>query len=299
MILENKALDSTILKVLDSHIEEIEKAFKEVEKIEADIMSYTGNIDDSFNTKFREFVELVKLQNSIPKDNLIIILGTPGGSANAVEKMVEIIRYHYKEIYFVVPDYAMSAGTIFCMAGDKIYMDYSSSLGPIDPQIRNDEGRWIPALGYIDKINELIEKSKNGTMSDAEFVMFQKLDLGTIRANEQARDLSIKLLKKWLVKYKFKNWNKHGTTNVGTEVTPEEKEERAEEIATILSDNNKWHSHGRYIGINTLKEELLLEIEDYSDKQELRDAIIQYDGLLKEYVAKNNRFIFFHTQLKG
>ena len=63
----------------------------------------------------------------------MVFLNTPGGNAEIVEKLVEIIRFHYKELYFVVPDEAMSAGTIFCLAGDKIFMDYSSSLGPIDP----------------------------------------------------------------------------------------------------------------------------------------------------------------------
>jgi ClpP class serine protease len=48
---------------------------------------------------------------------------------------VTVIRKHYKTVNFVVPDYAMSAGTIFCMSGDKIFMDYASALGPIDPQV--------------------------------------------------------------------------------------------------------------------------------------------------------------------
>lgn len=51
----------------------------------------------------------------------------------------------------MVPDCAMSAGTIFCMAGDKIWMGYYSSLGPIDPQVFNGKN-WVPALGYLDKV---------------------------------------------------------------------------------------------------------------------------------------------------
>ena len=38
----------------------------------------------------------------------------------------------------------MSAGTIWCMSADKIFMDYSSSLGPIDPAGDNKGcGGWI------------------------------------------------------------------------------------------------------------------------------------------------------------
>ena len=62
--------------------------------------------------------------------------------------MVEITRYFYNEVYFVILDQAMSAGTIWAMSGDKIYMNYASSLGPIDPQVATPEGRWVPALGF-------------------------------------------------------------------------------------------------------------------------------------------------------
>ena len=48
---------------------------------------------------------------------------------------------------FIVPEYAYSAGTIFCMSGDNIYMDYYSVLGPIDPTVQNKDGRWVAAFG--------------------------------------------------------------------------------------------------------------------------------------------------------
>lgn len=43
-------------------------------------------------------------------------------------------------------------------SGDKICMDYSSALGPIDPQVFNGE-LWVPALGYLEKVEELVAKS--------------------------------------------------------------------------------------------------------------------------------------------
>lgn len=293
MILDRIALDDTIIMMLDIYMENIEDAFGQ----ESNIVSYTGDINSVYLRKFREFIEL--RAKSDKKDNLAIILTTPGGSAAAVEKMVDVVRKHYKEVYFIVPDAAMSAGTIFCMSGDKIYMDYASSLGPIDPQVLKND-RYVPALGYLDKVNELIKKSLNGTLSDAEFMMLQNLDLAELKQYEQAKDLSIDLLKKWLVTYKFKNWNKHRTTpsTKGKPVTEDEKEERARYIAEQLSDNNIWRSHGRYIGIDTLTKVLKLEIEDYSDNTELRSAIIEYHDLLAEFVAKNSRRIFFHTRIK-
>src|SRR3546814_159277 len=187
--------------------------------------------------------------------------------------MVEVVRHHFDEVFFAVPRAAMSAGTIFCMSGDKIYMDYTSSLGPIDPQVSLQDGNFVPALGYIDKVQEFIDKSSRNELTDAELLLLQRLDLATLRRYEQARDLSVSLLKEWLVKYKFKDWNVHATTNPGTPVTDEEKQQRAEQIAKDLSDNRVWHSHGRMIGINRLIHALKLKIENYTNDGELQGQI--------------------------
>ena len=59
--------------------------------------------------------------------------------------MVETLRHHYDIVDFVVPTHAYSAGTIFVMSGDSIYMDYYSRLGPIDPKSnRNAERTQFP-----------------------------------------------------------------------------------------------------------------------------------------------------------
>ena len=182
----------------------------------------------------------------------------------------------------------MSAGTILCMSGDKIFMDYSSSLGPIDPQIIR-QGMYVPALGYLDKVNELIEKSQNNAITPAEIAHLISQDLSILRLCEQARDLSVSLLKEWLATYKFKNWTKHRTNNPGTIVTDAEKSQRAQEIATLLADNKKWHMHGRFIGMETLKKDLKLEIDDFSTfggNPTLSQHIRIYNDMLCEHHAR-------------
>jgi hypothetical protein len=96
------------------------------------------------------------------------------------------------------------------MSGDKIYMDYSSSLGPIDPQVWNGK-QWVPALGYLNKVEEFLQKERDGKLTRAEFLILQSQDLAMLSQCEQAKALTITLLKKWLVEYKFKDWNKHRT----------------------------------------------------------------------------------------
>lgn len=259
---------------------------------EADVFSFIGGIRPEYLSPFRARME--NLANRKEKsDNLVFIVYTPGGVAEIVERMVAIIRHHYKEVWFVVPDMAMSAGTILCMSGNKIYMDYSSALGPIDPQITNSDGQLVPALGYLDQVERMIEKSKKGSLTDAEFAILQNQDLATLRRYEQARDLSVSLLEDWLVKYKFKDWNRHSSNN--NPVTDLEKKDRAKEIAEALSDHNKWHSHGRMIGIKTLTDDLHLRIEDYTDNEKLKSVIRQYSDLLLDCVQSRRVGHMFHV----
>ena len=211
----------------------------------------------------------------------------------AVERYVNIIRKHYNKVIFIVPDYAYSAGTIFCMSGDEIWMDYFSVLGPIDPQVKNKEGNFVPALGYLDKVHELIDKARAKTLTDAEFLILKDFDLAELRGYEQAKELTVSLLMKWLVKYKFKNWNIHETS--GTPVTEEDKLSRAQEIADKLGDNKTWKSHGRPINIEAL-EDLKLKIEDYSDKEDIRNQIREYYKLLRNYLNNYKIPMFIHTR---
>lgn len=283
-------LDDTIFKSVNKSEEKIER------KLNCDLMYFYGPIRSYYVTQFRNFVESLATRRS-KKDTLTICLTTPGGEAEAVEKMVEIVRHHYEKVFFIVPDTAYSAGTIFCMSGDKIYMDYSSSLGPIDPQVPDKENKHlVPALGYLDKVNELVKKSKDNEIAPAEIAILVKQDLAMLRFYEQARDLSVALLKDWLAKYKFKDWLTHRTNNPGAPVTAAEKEQRAQEIAMILSNNNIWHSHGRSIGMNKLRSLLRLEIDDYGQDKELSDAIRLYSDTLTDYLLRQRLGFFLHNR---
>ena len=110
------------------------------------------------------------------RPNLVVILDTPGGVVEVVERIVRVLRHHYTEVKFVIPDRAMSAGTVLAMSGDDILMDYHSCLGPIDPQLQLDD-RLVPALSYLAQYENLIEKSRSEALSTAELVLLQKLDL--------------------------------------------------------------------------------------------------------------------------
>jgi len=284
-----KVFDETIEQILSERLVALEEHF------DGDVIFYYGEIHPSIIKTFRDFIER-RATIEPHRERLIFFLNTPGGSAETVEKIVEVVRFHYREVFFVVPDIAMSAGTILCMSGNRIYMDYSSSLGPIDPQVFNGQ-QWVPALGYLDKVDQLLEKARANQLTNAEFLILQSLDLAILSRYEQARDLTVTLLKKWLVEHKFRDWTTHGTDRMkkGQSVTTEEKQERAEEIARSLGNNKLWHSHGRMIGPGTLNG-LRLQIDDYSTDDRLRPLVRAYNDLLAEFIAKNGTRHFLHSR---
>ena len=112
---------------------------------------------------------------------------------------------------------------------------------------------WVPALGYLDKVDQLLEKAKDNKLTNAEFLILQGQDLALLARFEQAKDLTVTLLKNW---------------------------------PRMLGDNKLWHSHGRMIGPATLKRVLRLEINDYSEDSELRPLIRSYNDLLTDYIAR-------------
>jgi len=279
-------LDTSILGTLDERAEALEQ------ELNSDIVFYHGAIHPAFFRNFRNAIEEIKKNSTKNNDAISVVLRTGGGSAETTERMVSVLRKHYKFVYFIVPDIAMSAGTILCMSGDKIYMDYASSLGPIDPQVpAPDTGGLVPALGYIDKVSEILEKEE---LLPADVVVLKSVDIARLALFQQAKDLSIDLLKNWLVEYKFKDWNKHRTNNPGEKVTMEEKQQRAEEIARDLSDHKKWRSHGRNLDIQKLNA-LRIEIDDYSDNANLRSLIRDYNDLLTGYLDRQDLNFFLHS----
>lgn len=67
---------------------------------------------------------------------LDLVIHTPGGDAAATESLVDYIRSVFgTDIRAIVPQIAMSAGTMIACACKEILMGKQSSLGPIDPQL--------------------------------------------------------------------------------------------------------------------------------------------------------------------
>ncbi|WP_205749468.1 hypothetical protein [Aquirufa rosea] len=62
--------------------------------LNADVFSYSGQIVDGLENSILDLIEDLAKDNEKKKDRLIVILTTPGGSAIAVKRYVNIIRQH-------------------------------------------------------------------------------------------------------------------------------------------------------------------------------------------------------------
>lgn len=260
--------------------------------LQADVLTICGPIRPGLENIIRNTVE--RLRNR--RDRIAVVLDTVGGIVEVVERMVTVIRHHYNEVDFLVPDRAMSAGTVLVMAGDKIFMNYFSCLGPIDPQIQKD-GKFVPAMSYLNQYQRFFERAESGQLNMAELILLNNFDPGELYQFEQARLLSQDLLTKWLSTYRFRDWDTHSST--GAPVTAEERTERAEEIAKVLGDYERWRSHGRAISRDTLvSDPIRLKIERIEDNPRLSSVLDRYFRRLERYMYMHrNRYeLVVHTR---
>jgi ATP-dependent protease ClpP protease subunit len=87
---------------------------------------------------------------------LDLILHTPGGDLAATESIVDYLRSMFgNDIRAIVPQLAMSAGTMIALATKSVVMGRHSSIGPIDPQLMG-----IPAHGVIEEFQQAAKEIK-------------------------------------------------------------------------------------------------------------------------------------------
>lgn len=258
-------------------------------ELDADVIAFVSPVLPGLELGLRDAIDRL----SDKKQSVAVILDTPGGVVEVVERMVAALRFVYEDVTMIVPDRAMSAGTIFALSADRIMMDHLSCLGPIDPQIEKD-GKLVPALSYLNQFERLNKKSRDGQLTTVEYMLLDKLDLGELYQFKQARELSVELLIKWLSRYKFKNWNETETKR--KEVSPSMKADRAKEIAALLNNPERWHSHGRAIDRGTLQEEVGLKIDNLEEYPKLYGTIRDYFALLKDYMYREKISNFIHAK---
>ena len=265
--------------------------------LEGDCVFISSGMQPPLDDLFRVAIEELNTTKG-KKKHLIVILETTGGYIETVERLVSVMRKHYLRVSFIVPSHAYSAGTVLVLSGDEIYMDYYSILGPIDPQYQDENGHsLLPGAGYLAKFEELIEtiNTKQGDPTAELAYLIKKFDPAKLFHIEQAMKHSQSLIEEWLPKYKFKSWKETETRK--EKVTPALRKKRAKDIACILGDADRWHSHGKGISMNELTgAEIKLVIEDFGKIDELSSFVRNYHGLAIDYAQKISAQRFIHTK---
>jgi hypothetical protein len=212
------------------------------------------SINDEDMQGFMEVIHGLKTRN------LDLILHTGGGSAESVDAIVSYLRQKFDDIRIIIPHAAMSAGTMFACAANKIVMGKHSFIGPIDPQLilQTSVGlQSVPAHSII----EQFEKAK-----------------GEIAKNPQALNYWMPMLNQYgpalIVQcHNLINFGRELVENwLGTYMLSSDKD-KAKSIALYLSDHSNFKTHNKHININKAIE-LGLQVEKLEDDQIFQEKVL-------------------------
>lgn len=204
------------------------------------------------------FMEAV---SGLKSDNLDLIIHSGGGSAEATDAIVSYLRQKFKLIRIIIPQAAMSAGTMLACSADRIVMGKQSSIGPIDPQfiLQTAVGvQAIPAHAIIEQFKKAQEDcATNPKNLNSWLPMLSQYGPALLVRCQDQIDFGKELVGNWLKEYMFKG----------------EDSSIPDDIAEYLSNHGNFKTHGKHIGIEKAKE-IGLKIEQLEDNQDFQDKVL-------------------------
>ena len=190
------------------------------------------------------------------KLGLDIILHTPGGGIAAVQSLLNYLHKMFNEnMRAIVPQIAMSAGTMLACSCKSILMAKHSNLGPIDPHLRG-----VPAYGVIEEFERACKEVKDDPsktqMWQAIIGQYKPTFLGQC---QNAIKWSNEFVQKELVNVMFKGMP--------------DAVQRAKKIVKQLTDYTANRTHERHISSEECKD-MGLVIEEIEADQILQDRLL-------------------------
>ena len=167
---------------------------------------------------------------------LDLILHTPGGNIAATESLVDYLRKMFgNDIRAIIPQLAMSAGTMIACACDCIIMGKQSSIGPIDPQFNG-----IACHGVLSEFRHAIEEiTKDPNSIPIWQVIISKYHPTFLGDCENAIRWSSEIVKGWLMSGMLRN-------DPG-------RESIAERIVSSLNNHEDTKTHSRHLPLDDAK----------------------------------------------
>ncbi|WP_312127249.1 SDH family Clp fold serine proteinase [Lysinibacillus boronitolerans] len=196
------------------------------------------------------------ISNLDKSKGLDLILHTPGGDIAATESIVNYLKSIFgNDVRAIVPQLAMSAGTMIACSCSSIVMGNHSSIGPIDPQIAG-----IPAHGIIEEFDTAAQQiSLDQTRAILWQPIIAKYSPTLIGQCQKAIAWSTEMVKEWL----RENMLQSETNPVAT----------AESIVNYLGSYAMNKSHARHISA-TKAASIGLKIDKLEDDPDLQDAVL-------------------------
>ena len=193
--------------------------------------------------------------------DLDLIIHTGGGSAEATDAIVSYLRQKFKHIRIIIPQAAMSAGTMLACSADIIVMGKQSSIGPIDPQfiLQTAVGvQSIPAHAILEQFKRAQEDcSTNPKNLNSWLPMLSQYGPALLVRCQDQIDFGKELVGDWLKSYMFKD----------------EGDEIPDKIAEYLSNHGNFKTHGKHINIIKAME-IGLKIEQLENNQDFQDKVL-------------------------
>ena len=201
--------------------------------------------------------------HGMKRDNLDLILHSPGGSMEAAEQIVLYLRSKYKHIRAIIPQNAMSAATMLACACDTIIMGKHSAIGPIDPQVTfpTPNGAFtVPAQSILDEFEQAkMEIVANPNTAVLWIEKLRAYPYGFLSLCQTTITLAAEKVGQWLDAYMFKS--------VAVGQKPGKK------IAAWLGDAKLHKTHSRPINIATAQAQGL-KVEPLEDDQQLQELVL-------------------------
>lgn len=187
---------------------------------------------------------------------LDLILHTPGGDVAATEAMVGYLRNRFEgDIVAIVPQLAMSAGTMVCCGCREVIMGAQSSLGPTDPQLNG-----VAAAGVIEEFEDAVkavsENPASGVLWAQIIGKYPPTYLGDC---QKVLDSSKNIVVRWLSEGMFAG-DPDGI-------------EKADELGGFLCSHNDSAMHNRHFSAEDVAGHGM-RVSMLEDDQQLQDAVL-------------------------
>lgn len=205
---------------------------------------------------------------------LDLIISSPGGQAQAAERIVEYLRTQFNYIRCIVPMQAKSAATMIALGCDEIVVGTHSELGPIDPQITlmTPEGpRGGPAHAILRDFRRAQEQAGADVNQLAAWTPILRSYVGgLIEYCTQQVKLSIDVVTGWLERYMLA----HDDMQLPD---PDERHAKAVEIANYFGSDDaydRYRTHERPIRLPELEQVGVRVRRLGNNDEDLQDAVL-------------------------